>query len=265
MQWNAYWPGSVGAVSVPCPLPSTSTSNLPAVSDVTECSAESLFLTATWAPGDTVMGSPKLMFSIVIVAAPVAAGPLVGSAVPVGLAVIVAVPVFCSGVEVLDPPHAVANAATRHTATQNKPNLFILTPLDWTLAKDTIIDPNWFKEDQFRGMNGRARDFRVAAGWQPDTVDGVVACDIRLVGQRIMALQRCGCFAKAGPGLVCGPCSQAMEGGVDFGSALAEASNCESTREFIASNLRRAGAGGVLSCAHAEVDPCPRPVAGLRQ
>jgi hypothetical protein len=56
---------------------------------------------------------------------------------------------------VLDPPHAVANAATRQMAAQNKPNLFILTPLDWTLAKDTIIDPNWFKEDQFRGINGR--------------------------------------------------------------------------------------------------------------
>jgi hypothetical protein len=50
----------------------------------------------------------------------------------------------------LDPPHAVANAATTHMAAQNKPNLFIVTPLDWTLGRDTIIYPNWFKEKQFR-------------------------------------------------------------------------------------------------------------------
>jgi len=112
LQCNGYWPGSVGAVSVPCPLPSTSTSNLPAVSDVTECSAESLFLIATWAPGDTVIGSPKLMLAIVMVAALAAAGPLGASAVPVALAVIADDPVFCSGVEVLDPPHAVANTTS---------------------------------------------------------------------------------------------------------------------------------------------------------
>jgi hypothetical protein len=91
------------------------------------------------------------MFAIVMVAALAAAGPLVASAVPVGLAVAVAVPVSFSGVEVLDPPHAVANAATRHMAAQNNPNLFIVTPLDWTLGRDTIIDPNRFKEQQFRG------------------------------------------------------------------------------------------------------------------
>jgi hypothetical protein len=70
------------------------------------------------------------MFAIVMVVAPAAAGPLVGSAVPVGLPVIVAVPVSRSSLEVLDPPHAVANAATRHMAAQNKTNLFIMTPLD---------------------------------------------------------------------------------------------------------------------------------------
>jgi len=58
LQWNAYSPGSDGAVSVPSSLPSTSTVNLPAVSDVTECSTESLFLIAIWAPGGTVTGSP---------------------------------------------------------------------------------------------------------------------------------------------------------------------------------------------------------------
>jgi hypothetical protein len=84
------------------------------------------------------------MLAIVMVAA-LAAGALEAPAV--GLAVAVAVPLSFSGVEVLDPPHAVANAATRHMAAQNNPNLFILTPLDWTLARDTIIDPNWFKED----------------------------------------------------------------------------------------------------------------------
>jgi hypothetical protein len=91
------------------------------------------------------------MFAIVMVAAPAAAGPLVCSAVAVGLAVAVAVPVSRSCVEVLDPPHAVANAATRHMAAQNKPNLFMVTPLDWTLARDTIIQRNWFTFGQFRG------------------------------------------------------------------------------------------------------------------
>jgi hypothetical protein len=102
------------------------------------------------------MGAPKFMLAIVMVAAAAAAGPLVCPAVAVGLAVAVAVPLSFSGVDVLDPPHAVANAAARHMAAQNKPNLFMLTPLDWTLARDTIIDPNWFKEDQFRGFAGLA-------------------------------------------------------------------------------------------------------------
>jgi hypothetical protein len=71
------------------------------------------------------------MFAIVMVAALAAAGPLVvASAVPDGLAVNVAVPVAGSCVLLLDPPHAVANPATRHMAAQNKPNLFIVTPLD---------------------------------------------------------------------------------------------------------------------------------------
>src|ERR1700730_5966926 len=113
LQCNGYWAGSVGAVSVPCPLPSTPTSNLPAVSDVTECSAESLFLIATRAPGDTVIGSPKLMLPILMVAALASAGPPGAAALPVALSVSADGPVFCSGVEVLDPPHAVANAATR--------------------------------------------------------------------------------------------------------------------------------------------------------
>jgi hypothetical protein len=111
------------------------------------------------------MGSPKLIFEIVMVAALAAGAALVASAVPVGLAVMVAVPVSGSWVVLLEPPpHAVASAATRHMAAQNKPNLFIVTPLDWTFGKDTIIDPIWFKEKQFRGL------YRVAVngpiGWQ---------------------------------------------------------------------------------------------------
>jgi hypothetical protein len=94
------------------------------------------------------------MFVIVMAAPPATAGALVASAVAVGLAVAVAVPVPVSLVEVLDPPHAVTTAATRHIAAQNNPNLFIVTPLDWTLAKDTIIDPIWFTVDRFRGLYG---------------------------------------------------------------------------------------------------------------
>jgi len=47
-----------------------------------------------------------------------------------GLAVMVAVPVSRSSVEVSEPPHAVAIAAMRHMVAQNNPNLFIVTPLD---------------------------------------------------------------------------------------------------------------------------------------
>jgi hypothetical protein len=97
-----------------------------------------LFVIAIWAPGDTVMGFPKLMLAIVMVAAAAAADPLVCPAVAVGLAVAVAVSLAFSCVELLDPPHAVANAATRHMAAQNKPNLFILTLLDWTLRETRL-------------------------------------------------------------------------------------------------------------------------------
>jgi hypothetical protein len=76
------------------------------------------------------------MLEIVMVAAAAAAGPLVCPAD--GLAVAVAVPLDFSCVEVLDPPHAVANAATTHMAAQNKPILFILTPLDWTLRETRL-------------------------------------------------------------------------------------------------------------------------------
>src|SRR5262245_55020971 len=98
-----------------------------------------------WAPGDTVRGAPKFMFAIVMVAALAAAGPLVCSAVAVGLAVAVAVSV--AWVVLLDPPHAVTTVATRHMGAQNKPNLFIVTPLDWTSGRDTNIYPNWFNVD----------------------------------------------------------------------------------------------------------------------
>jgi hypothetical protein len=74
------------------------------------------------------------MLEIVMVDPAAAAGP----ADAVGLAVAVAVPLAFSCVEVLDPPHAVANAATRHMAAQNKPILFILTLLDWTLRETRL-------------------------------------------------------------------------------------------------------------------------------
>jgi len=77
------------------------------------------------------------MLAIVMVAALAEAGALVAS---LPLAVAVAVP--GAWVELLDPPHAVANAAARHMAAQNKPNLFIVTPLDWTTGRDTVLDPN---------------------------------------------------------------------------------------------------------------------------
>jgi hypothetical protein len=65
------------------------------------------------------------MSLIIMVVAPAGAGALV---VPLALAVAVAVPEGLSLVELLDPPHAVANAATRHNPAQNNPNLFIVTP-----------------------------------------------------------------------------------------------------------------------------------------
>jgi hypothetical protein len=78
------------------------------------------------------------MSAIVMVAALADAGALVDSL----FAVAVAVPDLLSYVLLPDPPHAVASAATTHIAPQNKPILFIVTPLDWTLEKDTIDDSN---------------------------------------------------------------------------------------------------------------------------
>ena len=83
------------------------------------------------------------MLAIVMVAALADAGALVASP---PLAVAVAVPDWLS-LELLDPPHAVTNAAARHMAAQNKPNLFTVTPLDLTLGRYTVLDPNWFKVD----------------------------------------------------------------------------------------------------------------------
>jgi hypothetical protein len=90
------------------------------------------------------------MFAIVIIAAVAADGALDAVASPDGLEVVVAVCVLLSVVLLLDPPHAVANAATTHMAAQNKPNLFIVTPLDWTLGQDTICGPNSFKYTRIR-------------------------------------------------------------------------------------------------------------------
>jgi hypothetical protein len=104
------------------------------------------------------------MLAIVMVAALAEAGALVAS---LPLAVAVAVPV--AWVELLDPPHAVANAAARHMAAQNKPNLFIVTPLDWTLGRDTVLDPNWFKEHQIRCLDGSARPLR-SSRWPAATL-----------------------------------------------------------------------------------------------
>ncbi|GAC1411720.1 MAG: hypothetical protein NVS4B6_30480 [Mycobacterium sp.] len=76
------------------------------------------------APGGTVTGPPKLMFAMVSVAAPAAAGPLVAS-LPVAVAV--DVPDWVPELELLDPAQA-AVIATRHTAAKNRPNLFIRDP-----------------------------------------------------------------------------------------------------------------------------------------
>jgi len=87
------------------------------------------------------------MLAIVMVAAPADMGAVVAS---LRLAVAVAVPDWLPYVELFDPPHAVANAATRHMAAQNKLNLFIVTPLDWTLGKDTFDGSNWFNHRRIR-------------------------------------------------------------------------------------------------------------------
>src|SRR5437899_12007355 len=94
-----------------------------------------------WAPGGTVMGWPKFMFAIVMVAAPADAGAFVAS---LPLAVAVSVPDLLPYVLLLDPPHAVASAATTHMAAQNKPNPFIVTTLESTPGNATINNPNWF-------------------------------------------------------------------------------------------------------------------------
>jgi hypothetical protein len=105
------------------------------------------------------------MLAIVMVAALADAGALVAS---LPLAVAVAVPDWFS-LELLDPPHAVANAAARHMAAQNKPNLFIVTPLDWTPGRDTVLDPNWFKEDQIRCLDGSTWPLR-SSRWPAATL-----------------------------------------------------------------------------------------------
>jgi hypothetical protein len=84
------------------------------------------------------------MFAIVIVAAVAAGGALDLVASPDGLEVAVAVPVCGSWLVLLDPPHAVASAATTHMPAQNKPNLFIVTPLDRTFGRDTNTQWIWF-------------------------------------------------------------------------------------------------------------------------
>jgi hypothetical protein len=67
------------------------------------------------------------MLAIVMVAALAAAGE---AFVSLSLAVAVAVPDPLASVELLEPPHAVTNAATRQMPAQNKPIRFIVTPLD---------------------------------------------------------------------------------------------------------------------------------------
>jgi len=99
--------------------PSTSTSNTPLVSEVTECSIGSLFVMLISAPGGTVSGGPKLKLAMVIFAALAAAGLL--TTVEVADALLLAPCV------VLDPPQAAATAATRHTAAKNQ-IFFIVSP-----------------------------------------------------------------------------------------------------------------------------------------
>jgi hypothetical protein len=82
------------------------------------------------------------------------------------LPVISAVPVLdCSDV-LLDPPHAVANAATRHIAAKNKPNLFIVTPLEWTLRKTRLSIRIGSTRANFavcQGVGSKGRDSRYTA------------------------------------------------------------------------------------------------------
>jgi len=99
-------------------LPSTSTVNLPAVSDVTECSTESVVLDLELCTGRHRDCIAVAHVRIVMVAA---AGALVAS---LPLAVAVAVPVGDCGLVLLEPPHAVATAAMRPKAAQNNPILF---------------------------------------------------------------------------------------------------------------------------------------------
>jgi hypothetical protein len=74
VQWKGYVPGVVGALNMTVCPPGARTSNWPRPSLVTVWSTESLLVTATVAPGDTVVGPVKVKFEMVMVADAAGAG-----------------------------------------------------------------------------------------------------------------------------------------------------------------------------------------------
>jgi hypothetical protein len=134
------------------------------------------------------------MPAIVMVAALAAAVPLVAADVPV---------VDCPEV-LLDPPHAVANAATRHVAAKNKPNLFIVTPLDWTLRKTRLPIRIGSKRANFAVRTGPGSNLR-DSGW-PAATGRQPRPRLRhsLCGPTDYDLTQGGSFADIGPDAVCG-------------------------------------------------------------
>ena len=131
---KGYSPGPVGAVKVFCSLPSTWVSNFPLGSEVTECSTVSLLTMLICAPGDTVIGSPKLIPEMVMVA-PLAAGAalLVAVAVLLGLAL-----------GVLALLHPVTTAPIRRKPPSIRPIFDIASPFRWLPSLHTFSGADWF-------------------------------------------------------------------------------------------------------------------------
>jgi len=116
---KGYSPGSVGAVKVFCWLPSTWVSNFPLGSEVTECSTVSPLTMLIDAPGDTVIGSPKLIPEMLMVAALAA-----GAALLVAVAVL-----FGLAVGVLALLHPVTIAPIRRNPPSIRPIFDIASPV----------------------------------------------------------------------------------------------------------------------------------------
>jgi hypothetical protein len=115
--------------------------------EVLGCSARTFAV-----PAGTVTGSPKLMLAMVIVAAPAAVG-LSAPVVSVAVAAAVVVVVVLVASLLLDPPHAVAIAATAHTATQSQ-IFFIVTPNNSDRARGTRLSLRNSSKDLHFGVVG---------------------------------------------------------------------------------------------------------------